>query len=127
AAKTLPLFQEEIAKKPPFSWNDPPLDPSWTKPDTALVSKIEAAEGMLAEWFAFCQTMPLDEFLTTAEGLRKAGYRPIRFRPYAEGKNVRVAAVWTRDGQDWRVASDKTPGEIRKQEELNRKEKLLPV
>ena len=31
---------------------------------------------MLAERFAFCQTMPLDEFLTIAEALRKSGYRP---------------------------------------------------
>ena len=49
-------------------------------------AKIESAQGMLAERFAFCQTMPLDEFLTIAEALRPSGYRPTRFRPYAEGK-----------------------------------------
>ena len=90
-------------------WNDPPLDPSWTKPDAALVSRIEGGQGLLAERFAFCQTMPLDEFLTTAEGLRKSGYRPVRFRPYADGQAVRVAAVWTRDGRNWRIASGLTP------------------
>ena len=56
------FFQAELAKKATYSWNDPPLDPSWTKPDAALVSRIESAQGMLAERFAFCQTMPLDEF-----------------------------------------------------------------
>ena len=36
---------------------------------------------------------------TVAEGLRKSGYRPVRFRPYADGPAVvKVAAVWTRDG-----------------------------
>ena len=50
-------------------------------------SQIESAQGMLAERFAFCQTMPLDEFLTTAEALRHSGYRPIRFRPYADGQD----------------------------------------
>ena len=69
-------------------WNDPPLDPSWTKPDPAWVSRIESAEGLVAERFAFCQTMPLDEFLATAEGLRPSGYRPVRFRPYADGPAV---------------------------------------
>ena len=54
AAKTLPLFQAEIARKLTFSWNDPPLDPSWTTPDATLTAKIESAQGMLTERFAFC-------------------------------------------------------------------------
>ena len=125
--KTLPLFQAEIALKPTFSWNDPPLDPSWTTPDSTLTGKIESAQGMLTERFAFCQTMPLDEFLTTAEAIRPSGYRPIRFRPYAEGKNVRVAAVWVRDSRPWRLAHDQSTDEIRQTNERNRKEGFLPV
>ena len=88
------------------------------------MSRIESAQGMLAERFAFCQTMPLDEFLTTAEALRKSGYRPIRFRPYADGQAVRVAAVWTRDGRNWRIASGQTADEVRQQDERNRKEQV---
>ena len=127
AVKTLPLFQAELAKKATYSWNDPPLDPSWAKPDVSLVSRIESAQGILAERFAFCQTMPLDEFLTTAEGLRPSGYRPTRFRPYAEGKSLRVAAVWVRDSRPWRLAHDQSTDEIRQTDERNRKEGYLPV
>ena len=127
AEQVLPVFQAELAKKATYSWNDPPLDPSWTKPDATLVSRIESAQGMLAERFAFCQTMPLDEFLTTAEALRRSGYRPVRFRPYADGQVVRVAAVWTRDGRNWRIASGLTADEVRQQDERNKKEKFLPV
>ena len=127
AEQVLPVFQAELAKKATYSWNDPPLDPSWTKPDAALVSRIESAQGMLAERFAFCQTMPLDEFLTTAEALRKSGYRPVRFRPYADGQVLRVAAVWTRDGRNWRIASGLTADEVRQQDERNKKDKFLPV
>ena len=76
ADEDLALFQAEIAKKPTFSWNDPSLDPSWTKPDAALTGRIESAQGMLAERFAFCQTMPLDEFVTVAEALRHIGLSP---------------------------------------------------
>ena len=123
----MPLFQAEIAKKITFSWNDPPLDPSWTTPDPTLTGKIESAQGMLTERFAFCQTMPLDEFVTIAEALRKSGYRPTRFRPYAEGKTLRVAAVWTRDGRPWRMAHDQSADEIRQTDERNRKEGYLPV
>jgi tetratricopeptide (TPR) repeat protein len=82
---------------------------------------------MLTERFAFCQTMPMDEFLTTAEDLRKSGYRPIRFRPYAEGKGLRVAAIWTRDGRPWRLAQDQSIEEIRLTDEQNRKDGYLPV
>src|SRR5271165_3144808 len=127
AAKTLPLFQAELLKKPAYSWNDSPLDPSWTTPDATLTAKIESAQGMLAERFAFCQTMPLDEFVEVAEALRPSGYRPTRFRPYAEGKTHRVAAVWTRDGRPWRMAHDQSADDIRQTDERNRKEGYLSV
>ena len=52
---------------------------------------------------------------------------PIRFRPYAEGKSLRVAAVWTRDGRPWRLAHDQSADEIRQTDERNRKEGYLPV
>ena len=126
-SKTLPLFQAEISKKPTYSWNDPLLDPSWTRPDATLSGKIESAQGMLAERFAFCQTMPADEFPSVVEGLRKSGYRPTRFRPYAEGKSLRVAAMWTRDGRRWRMAHDQSAEDVRQTDERNRKEGYLPV
>jgi serine/threonine protein kinase/formylglycine-generating enzyme required for sulfatase activity len=124
---TVPLFRAEIAGSPTLSWNDPPLDSSCTTPDPSLTGKIEAAQGMLSERFAFCQTMPVDEFLTTAEALRASGYRPTRFRPYAEGQSLRVAAVWSRDGRPWRMAHDQTAEEIRQTDQRNRKEGYVPV
>jgi tetratricopeptide (TPR) repeat protein len=127
AEQVMPALQAELLKKATYSWSDPPLDPSWIEPDDALVSRIESAQGMLAERFAFCQTMPLEEFLATAEGLRKSGYRPVRFRPYADGSGTRVAAVWTRDGRHWRLASGQTTNEVRRQDQRNRAKKYLPV
>src|SRR5262249_52818911 len=91
AEQILPVFEAELARKATYSWNDPPLDPSWTRPDVSIRSRIESAQGILSERFAFCQTMPIDEFLTTAEALGKSGYRPMRFRPYLEGKRLQVA------------------------------------
>jgi serine/threonine protein kinase/formylglycine-generating enzyme required for sulfatase activity/tetratricopeptide (TPR) repeat protein len=122
-----PIFQAELAKKATYAWDEPKVDQSWTKPGAALLSRIEAAQGILAERFAFCQTMPLDEFLTTAETLRKSGYRPVRFRPYADEQAVKVAAVWTRDGRDWRISSGLTADDVRKQDHRNRQDKFLPL
>jgi formylglycine-generating enzyme required for sulfatase activity/tetratricopeptide (TPR) repeat protein len=125
--KTLPRFQAEIAKRITYSWNDPPLDPSWATPDASLTTKFEAAQGLLTERLAFCQTMSLDEFVKVAEALRPSGYRPTRFRPYADGKSLRVAVVWTRDGRPWRLVHDLSTDEIRKTDERNRKEGYIPV
>ncbi|MGO9462634.1 MAG: protein kinase domain-containing protein [Isosphaeraceae bacterium] len=120
AEATLPLFEEEIKKEAAYSWDDPPLDSSWPRPDAVLIAKIETRDGIVAERFAFCQTMPLDEFLTTAEALRTSGYRPIRFRPYADGQMIKVAAVWTRDGRNWRIASGLTRGELLARDSVGR-------
>jgi serine/threonine protein kinase/formylglycine-generating enzyme required for sulfatase activity/tetratricopeptide (TPR) repeat protein len=117
AERALPVFQAELAKRAAYSWNDPPIDPAWTKPDAALASQIEAAEGLLSERFAFCQTMPTDEFLTTVEALRKSGYRPVRFRPYVDGQLVLVAAVWVRDGRNCRIELRLAAAEVIAQDE----------
>jgi serine/threonine protein kinase/formylglycine-generating enzyme required for sulfatase activity/tetratricopeptide (TPR) repeat protein len=127
ADQILPVFQGELAKKATYTWNDPPPNPSWTNPDAALESRIESAQGILTERLSFCQTMALDEFLMTAEALRRSGYRPIRFRPYANGQMMRVAAVWTRDGRKWRISSGLTASEVRQQDERNKKDKFIPV
>jgi hypothetical protein len=116
-AETFPLSQAEIDKKAPYEWNDPPLRESWAEVDATAKSQIETAGGLVAERFAFCQTMPLDEFDGTAELLKKSGYRPVRFRPYADQKIVRVAAVWTRDGRRWQIASELTPEQVRQRDE----------
>ena len=127
AEQVLPILQAEIVKEATYSWNDPPLDPSWTKPDATFVSRIESAQGMVTERSAFCQTMPLEDFLTTAEALRKSGYRPVRFRPSADEQAVSVAALWTRDGRNWRISSGLTADEVRQQDERNKKDKFHPV
>jgi serine/threonine protein kinase len=127
AEEILPVFQSELAKKPTYSWSDPKIDPAWTTPDATLQSAIESAHGLLADRFAFCQTLPLVDFATIVEALRKAGYRPVRFRPYADEQTVRVAAVWTRDGRNWRISSGLTAGEIQDQDDRNRKDRFLVV
>jgi serine/threonine protein kinase/formylglycine-generating enzyme required for sulfatase activity/tetratricopeptide (TPR) repeat protein len=127
AEQELPIFRGELIKKATYSWDDPPFDKAWVEPAAALVKQIESAQGMLKERFAFCQTMRLGEFQSAAESLRKAGYRPVRFRPYADGQVLRVAVVWTRDGRNWQICSGLTRDEIRKQDEQHKIISLIPV
>jgi serine/threonine protein kinase/formylglycine-generating enzyme required for sulfatase activity len=127
AGKITPVFQAELAIKATTSWTESPLNPLWTQPEAAHVGRIELALGLVAERFAFCQIMPLDEFLTAADALRDSGYRPVRFRPWVDRAIVRVSAVWTRDGRNWRISSDLTADQARRRDERNRKEGFLPV
>jgi hypothetical protein len=121
-----PLLSELDRKLQP-TWSDLPLDPAWKPVDSTLVQTVEAAHGLVHERFAFCQTMPLAEFLTVAEQLRSSGYRPTRFRPSATANDVQVAAVWTRDGQDWRMSHGLSAGELQRRDAQARKESLHPV
>jgi serine/threonine protein kinase/formylglycine-generating enzyme required for sulfatase activity/tetratricopeptide (TPR) repeat protein len=127
SATTLGSLTTEIGKEATYSWNDLPLDPSWANLSSDVVRRLESAHGLITERFGFCQTMPLDEFLTIAKTLHESGYSPTRFRPYGDGGTVLAAAVWTRDGRLWRIASGRTADEIRRQDQVNRKDKFLPV
>ena len=125
-AATVPLLAEIDSRLTP-QWSDPPLGTAAGKADAATLHQIEAAQGVLAEQFAFCQTMPLAAFAPAAESLRKAGYRPIRFRPFAAAEGALVAAVWKRDGQDWRSAAGLSADGLLQQDAKNRAEGFVPV
>jgi formylglycine-generating enzyme required for sulfatase activity len=126
-------MSQELTRTLPPEWKDAPLDAAWAAPDPALVRQVADAHGLLAERFAFCQTLPLDQFPALAERLRRCGYRPIQFRPYSSAERSGVAsrcllaAVWTRDGRDWQLAPGVTAEEIRKQDEAWRQKGYVPL
>ncbi len=93
-------MRKELAARPDY-WKDPPLDPKWKQPPAGLVREIEEASGIVAERFALCQALPIGRVQAVTEGLRAAGYRPVRVRPWKKGSVPFFALVWTRDGTDW--------------------------
>ena len=106
-AAVVPLLEAEFARRPANpAWTDPPLPESWGHAPAKAVQQVEAADGIVAERFAFCQTVPLSELPGLLEALRPAGYRPTRVRPYLDVDGVRAAVVWTRDGRAWRIIPD---------------------
>jgi formylglycine-generating enzyme required for sulfatase activity len=118
----LPLLTREVQRVAAPPWNDPPLPKTWPTIAPAVQKQIEEASGLLAERFAFVQTLPLDRFASLAEVLRRSGYRPVRLRPYRAGKMMmQVAAVWTRDGRDWRLLQDISAEKVRHQDAELRK------
>jgi hypothetical protein len=126
-------FTQELGRTLAPDWKDAPPGPAWAAPDAALVRQVEAAGGMVAERFALCQALPLAEFDALAEALRKAGYRPVNFRPYAHQPaapargSVQVAAVWTRDGRAGRWLHGLTADEATKRDAEMRPRGLVPL
>jgi formylglycine-generating enzyme required for sulfatase activity len=98
------LLHRELERAVAPSWQDAALDPAWPAAPAGLVQEVEKADGMVAERFALCQTLPLERAGAVVEGLRRSGYRPLCYRPYAAAGAVRVAAVWTRDQVEWQMA-----------------------
>src|SRR5262249_28165059 len=74
------------------------------------------------------------------EGLRRAGYRPVRARPWTHpqpphgagpggvvGEKGLVAVVWARDGRPWKLETGLTAKQVHARDRVGRKEGLLPV
>jgi serine/threonine protein kinase/formylglycine-generating enzyme required for sulfatase activity len=109
-------MNRELARNLTPEWEDAPFPDTWKSADSKLIQRIQIAQGLIKERFALCQKLPLDQFAALASELSLCGYRPVCFRPYLFGNTVQVAAVWTRDGRDWKIALDLSANEIRKQD-----------
>ncbi len=125
--KTAPVFQAELKKKPVSDWNDAPIDAAWGTLGPEIKDAISAADGGLKPRFAFCQTMSLGGFESINDSLKKSGYRLVRFRPFADGKAVKVAAIWNRDGLNALVKWDQTAAMLRGHDETYQKDGFVPT
>jgi formylglycine-generating enzyme required for sulfatase activity len=118
------LMRRELARLPDY-WKDDPLARRWTAAPEALQREVERSGGLFAERFALCQALPPGRLQAVTEGLRPAGYRPVRVRPWQEGAEVRVAVVWTRDRRDWRLETGLAVDQVQARNEVAEKAKLV--
>ncbi len=119
------LMSAELDRSLTPVWKEGPLQAKWADPDAALVGEVEKAGGLLHERFALAQALPLARVAPVAEALRRCGYRPVRLRPYPVGGAVQAAAVWARDGRDWRLTCGLSAAEVRKQNAQMRQEQYV--
>jgi eukaryotic-like serine/threonine-protein kinase len=103
ASELAQRFRDTLRQHRTMHWDDLPAHVSWTSP-AALARRLDEAEGLLADRFAGCQTLPMSDFASVLKQLGASSYRPVQVRPYLDGTTLRVAAVWSRDGLRW--ASD---------------------
>lgn len=122
----VPLLKDVLAE---------PIGPGWKYPDSSGfaattaddLKQIQAASGQLTPRFAFCQKMPLDSFRQFAPDLATKGYRPISFRPFRQGDEVLVAAVWQRDRLRWAINYGATAEELQQDHEAKTIDGLWPI
>jgi formylglycine-generating enzyme required for sulfatase activity len=138
--QTAARMREELKRRPDY-WKDGPLNQAWKAPAGELVREVEKAGGLFAEHFALCQALPLERLAAVTEGLRAAGYRPVRVRPLPlppapspkrgggeaaaplslrfGGRGVGgdggllCAVVWTRDGLNWALKTGLTAAQVK--------------
>src|SRR5262249_25553603 len=67
--QAIPLLDRVLDETLTFDWQDAPLGPARGTPAEDLRRQLEQADGMLAERFAFCQTLPLGQLAAVVEGL----------------------------------------------------------
>jgi formylglycine-generating enzyme required for sulfatase activity len=120
-------LQEECAHERIPTWSDPPLAPGWQAVGSDLNNEIQKADGLVEERFAFCQSLPLGRLAAVTGGLGKSGYRPVRVRPWNRDGVVRVAVLWTRDGQEWRLEIGLRPERVRQRDDYLQREGFLPA
>jgi formylglycine-generating enzyme required for sulfatase activity len=125
----LDLLSKELKRSltPADYWKDTPPAPNWRPVSSAMAEQVEKADGLVAERFALCQTLPLDQLDALVIALEQHGYRPINVRPYAAGPIVRVAIVWTRDGKEYQLAHDLSKDEVERRNAKERDRGLLPL
>ena len=85
AEKVCPVFRARTEQAADAGWIRHSTPPG-RKPDAALDRAIESAQGLLARPVRLLPDDAPGRVPGVAEGLRKSGYRPVRFRPYADGK-----------------------------------------
>ncbi|MFO0887935.1 MAG: SUMF1/EgtB/PvdO family nonheme iron enzyme [Isosphaeraceae bacterium] len=123
ARRELRRMLEETA-----DWSPPDyVSPSWSEPTPAALRQVEAAGGLAGRHFLVIQSLPLANFDGLAETLRAAGFRPARVRPYRAGGDLRVAAVWARDGARFVFARGLTASEAVRDDTTRRGEGFVPV
>jgi formylglycine-generating enzyme required for sulfatase activity/tetratricopeptide (TPR) repeat protein len=124
--QALPLLRREVEKQLRHPWSGPPLAP-WPPLAAGLPEQVERAEGLLAERFALVQALPLARGQALVEALRRSGYRLTCYRPYRTGPEVRVAAVWARDGREAVLAQGLSAEALLRRDAELRKQGLVPL
>jgi CHAT domain-containing protein len=95
--------------------------------DEPVPREIEQADGVAAERFLVCQTLPMSRFEALDKRLRTSGWRARQVRPYRDKETVRVGAIWERDGRGGRVLLGATAEAVSRIDRTYRAEGFLAV
>jgi formylglycine-generating enzyme required for sulfatase activity len=132
SSEAIRRLEQELEQQLPTPWNDVSPDPSWAEPSPELRTQLQKAHGIISDRFAFCSDLPREQLSECSDALKACGYRPLKIRPWlttgiggkdagkqnagtgtpTEPNSVQVAAVWCRDGVDWKIRLDVPQSEL---------------
>ncbi|MCA9196521.1 MAG: SUMF1/EgtB/PvdO family nonheme iron enzyme [Planctomycetales bacterium] len=121
------LLKRQMLTTPTANWNDNHFESSPTADDATVTKLFADSQGVLEPQFAYCAAMPYKRFVDMTEMLRTWGYRPTCCRPFAWQNETYVAAAWTRDHVEWRMALERSSAEIVEMDNQMKKEGFQPV
>jgi serine/threonine protein kinase/formylglycine-generating enzyme required for sulfatase activity len=124
--KAVEILSHELTDSTTPVWHDKPLEPARSALPPETVRELENAGGMVTRQFALYQNLPADRSSPINTSLKLAGYRPINYRPYSSNDKVYLAAVWTRDGLDYRLAEGVTVDAVRRADDTYRPQGFVP-
>jgi serine/threonine protein kinase/formylglycine-generating enzyme required for sulfatase activity/tetratricopeptide (TPR) repeat protein len=125
--RVVPLLEGEVRRKEEPTWNDGSLKSSWLPATAEVTKQLEQARGIIAERFALVQTLPLEKGPALVADLARSGYRLACYRPYRRGRELLVAAVWQRDGQEVVMEQGLTTAALRQRDAQLRQKGHVPL
>jgi serine/threonine protein kinase/formylglycine-generating enzyme required for sulfatase activity len=121
------IYASRTASADPLeSFVDPDLlqDPAAREP---LAEKLRAAEGRLADAWAWCWRLHAEDLMGLSSKLGEHGYRPVNVRPYRQLDEDFMAVLWHRDGRRWEIRQNLGPDELRQLVPRQRAAGLIPA
>lgn len=109
------------------AWQKSERNSAWSDAPDSARATLQEAGGQLTEDFAFCLAVDWQQCLELTDSLKLSGYRPIRLRPFWAEDKLQAAAVWVRDGGEWRQGINLTADELQTLDAELRTQQFAPI
>ncbi|WDQ14725.1 bifunctional serine/threonine-protein kinase/formylglycine-generating enzyme family protein [Rhodopirellula sp. P2] len=120
------FLNEELKQRARPTWTDAGKQEPFPEINVELKDEITGMQGLVGEAFAMVQRCPWDDFESLARSMQPFGFRPECVRVYEKDQDSCVAAVFKRDGLDWRFTGDEDRESVEETQQAMRDEGFYP-
>jgi formylglycine-generating enzyme required for sulfatase activity len=120
-------LEEELVKSEIPTWTKTSFNPAWIEMTEGVRQRIRDAMGEIADDWAYCLRLRVDEAKALCEEMRPTGYRPISLWSWQENNQMLAALIWRRDGENWQIEGPLAPSRILAMDQQFRERRLCPA